>query len=1005
MPDWLDHGRECVERYKQHAKPPVFSHDELLVSIAEHSDAISTAIWLKKGFTAMVDRELEKRSAFCGEYLDISVIIDTNDHPEDQYTCAFCKGLCYLSQVICECKQTNVIACLDHARDVCTCSIASRTLRLRFRDEDLIVMGRQVEERANMPSAWQARFTAVLMESARPPLKTLRQLLADGERMGLDMPELRPLRKMVDIANDWVEKANWFFTRKITARARVRRRDVDGDDVMEAADAGFSEVDRQEKSIADVEDLLDSVSRIGFDSNEISRLRDLRKECQDFQEQSCNLLQLPEDEVALERAEALAIQGGTFNVETPELRDIRNLVGRLNWVKEMNEIDEHFLELKDVVEYLEQADTFHVDPNHEFYVNLSGKRARGEEWLRQADAVLAATAADAAPSVTLNQLDKLLEVDGEIPPTAETQIRIKTLKQRAGHAQTICRTQLSKSGDATSMAQARKTLKSAEKSTAGVIIPELQELAGEVAKHDKWLVEASRALELEGGDPEDRLGDILVDLSRLLSPGDEKATDPAQKPPPPTDQGDEELVVRYSCVCRRSPDPQMVKCRKCRELYHPECINMSPVEIEQADRWKCPYCRSKDRTGGRGQWPKVDALVGLMDDARWTFRFPFPGVEYVKEIIDMILRSVRTILFGLKLGGPGDSTIQCTDRVFLRHWLKKLRTIPLEIVVNKATTSYALYPVLDRRLRSVVKHNVEGAGTAKIGPVAPKFELGARVAFKDPDVFNCICRTPPTDALIQVRCKTCSQRFHQSCVAAPDAALGVDGEAWQCPACAFEHGQTYLHGEVVLQLIGRSDMVGSYGNKADQPWLPFRPRRKQRFHKRRGDQKDCQCAGYASAGSSSRASYHSLRHQVYTGHTGRGRGQDIGPSYASRGPTQQRACDTCPACAFSVASHLEDKWRHHLVARQTTESPSFDHPRVASEWPSKTFCCACTGCADVSRSVWTRACSLYADGTASHISDAGRYASRAGSVSCSSVRVDWRALHPAAAERDPRVFQ
>jgi hypothetical protein len=45
LPDWLPDGKECVVRYKEHAKPPVFSHNELLITITLYSETIKTALW------------------------------------------------------------------------------------------------------------------------------------------------------------------------------------------------------------------------------------------------------------------------------------------------------------------------------------------------------------------------------------------------------------------------------------------------------------------------------------------------------------------------------------------------------------------------------------------------------------------------------------------------------------------------------------------------------------------------------------------------------------------------------------------------------------------------------------------------------------------------------------------------------------------------------------------------------------------------------------------------
>jgi [histone H3]-trimethyl-L-lysine4 demethylase len=43
--DWEEYGRECVQRYSEYKKPPVFSHDELLITAALHDSSIKTAKW------------------------------------------------------------------------------------------------------------------------------------------------------------------------------------------------------------------------------------------------------------------------------------------------------------------------------------------------------------------------------------------------------------------------------------------------------------------------------------------------------------------------------------------------------------------------------------------------------------------------------------------------------------------------------------------------------------------------------------------------------------------------------------------------------------------------------------------------------------------------------------------------------------------------------------------------------------------------------------------------
>ena len=45
LPEWLPLNLDSVLKYQQYHKAPVFSHDELLCTIAQHSTSIKTAIW------------------------------------------------------------------------------------------------------------------------------------------------------------------------------------------------------------------------------------------------------------------------------------------------------------------------------------------------------------------------------------------------------------------------------------------------------------------------------------------------------------------------------------------------------------------------------------------------------------------------------------------------------------------------------------------------------------------------------------------------------------------------------------------------------------------------------------------------------------------------------------------------------------------------------------------------------------------------------------------------
>ncbi len=807
LPDWLPYGYECIKRYQKHCKPPVFSHEELIVTIAHHSQSIKTAAWLRDSVEAMVKREQLLRIGTRSRYPQLSEVISDEDKLEDQYICKHCKTFCYLSQITCQC--TKSVTCHEHLTYLCRCETTSRILRNRFSDQQLEEMLRQVSERALAPTFWRQRFHKLLEESPRPPLKALRAILADGEKVNYPIPELLALRPFVAQANAWVDLATSLFTKKLQARGRGRRgRDADGDETMEAQDEAAE--DRSTRNVEDIENILRAGERLGFDAPELPRVRQLLSSCREFQEAATRILSTPDPKLA--DCETVYIQGTSLNVDLPELPRLQLLLGRLKWLADMNELDEHFLELHDVVRYLEQADEFEVPPTHEFYVNLQGKRRRGEDWHYRASVVVAACNPDSpyGPPITLGELDDLLEENAEVPVDGELQVRIKQIRMRALSAQQSCRSQLGLSGDAKrgTMEYAGRVLKSAEIKAFGVIIPEFKELRQELVAYERWLIDAAHALQTHAA-VQGVLADMLEDVSRLLAPGDERPTDPTQTNVELAgkDLHSHALTIKFSCLCRKLPSGTMLKCRKCFELYHPKCLEITLDEVRNSKRrWKCLFCRSKDKSGSRVIKPSADALCMLVDPRR-KFKFSFPELAFARDLLAMINRAAALILQDLN---PISKVDQCTDRIFMRHWLKKLKSLPLDVMVHReGHPPLNLYDALFTRLRTVIKYDIQPEGhlaTLREGPRPPKFIWAAQEGGKD--VLNCVCVKPPADSIIQVRCTNCEQPYHASCVFAPTEALGVNAQPWQCPCCALDEGEQYKYAGVLCQFTSECD-VGS----------------------------------------------------------------------------------------------------------------------------------------------------------------------------------------------------
>lgn len=132
-PDWVDFGTESVKVYKKFKKPPVFSHDELLLKVATTKLTPDTAQWLAPHIKSMVEAEQARVEAFRHETQQMGSPVKevrTGDLEEDAYCCTKCEALCYLSHIVEKTdKTTDTVFCYDHWRDA---NLAKSTLRVRL---------------------------------------------------------------------------------------------------------------------------------------------------------------------------------------------------------------------------------------------------------------------------------------------------------------------------------------------------------------------------------------------------------------------------------------------------------------------------------------------------------------------------------------------------------------------------------------------------------------------------------------------------------------------------------------------------------------------------------------------------------------------------------------------------------------------------------------------------------------------------------------------------------
>ncbi|KAJ2744556.1 hypothetical protein GGI20_002873 [Coemansia sp. BCRC 34301] len=142
--DWMPFDVPSVKRYQLYERNPVFSHDELVISMCETDPSFLHRAWFQEAILEMAHREKTDRSRVrnlwhtgIGEAAWDDVEEGDPDMPDEmKQQCYACKAFSFLSAVVCSCSP-NYISCLAHAETSCKCIGNQKILKQRYSDRDL----------------------------------------------------------------------------------------------------------------------------------------------------------------------------------------------------------------------------------------------------------------------------------------------------------------------------------------------------------------------------------------------------------------------------------------------------------------------------------------------------------------------------------------------------------------------------------------------------------------------------------------------------------------------------------------------------------------------------------------------------------------------------------------------------------------------------------------------------------------------------------------------------
>ena len=149
---WLRFARVSNERYRRFARASVFSHDRLMLKLAElqicgtHdlSFGLEGCRALYNEVERMYREERKDRGLAKAEGIIQSVKMPPQSTTIDEVAltyderrrCLICKHACFFSAAVCECNP-SAVACLRHRNELCGCASAKKCLILWQTEADI----------------------------------------------------------------------------------------------------------------------------------------------------------------------------------------------------------------------------------------------------------------------------------------------------------------------------------------------------------------------------------------------------------------------------------------------------------------------------------------------------------------------------------------------------------------------------------------------------------------------------------------------------------------------------------------------------------------------------------------------------------------------------------------------------------------------------------------------------------------------------------------------------
>lgn len=527
--DWLRYGQECAELYAKYKIPLPFSLDQLVFSLTKEN--ISSEL-LPSYVEAMCKKERLQRQSIRSKFS-----LPESLEPTDNCMCSVTHAYSYLSHVVdADGKNWSLESFLK-------APFTNGRLILEFSDEDLDTFQRTISRQSLAPSQWTLRYQEMMSKNPRPFLKTLQDMLVEGERIAGQVPAVATLRKFVAEANELVDKISRLL----------------------------SNSEKQEDAER-FQELLEVAQSAAFTSPEINLLQGRAKEIQRFSNKAERLLSGPG--VSGKDYEALLEQGNSLNISLPVLDVLRNEFKRVQWIEASD--DEGRLNLDSVNNRIAEGLKLGISHDNQLIQNLNIMRDLGVQLEIRVKKALS------DPNLQYSDLQSIMMQTKTIPIKKSSLKKLQSLHETHLHL-------LQSLEDLIDQSKAPTIEQRPKYSTALAIMadakllntnPKLPEVERNVRFVGEWLRHGKRLFG-KGNAPLHIVGLHLTNISKrndacLRVPGEGNESTGGKK--------------RTYCFCHSSDTkPQMIECRICQEHYHRKCLRLQRTKATLLT-FVCPIC-------------------------------------------------------------------------------------------------------------------------------------------------------------------------------------------------------------------------------------------------------------------------------------------------------------------------------------------------------------------------------------------------------------------------------